>query len=115
MVIEAKLKTSDIDSVTTGQAANIQLLAYSSRKTPMLKGQVIYISEDVIEDTIKRGDFHYLCHIKVDEESLSELPAEILLLPGMPITAFIQTRAKTFIDFVLEPIISHARRALKEE
>lgn len=115
LVIEAKLKTSDIDSVTTGQKANIQLLAYSSRKTPMLLGKVIYISEDAIEDTVERGVFHYLCHIKVDKESLSELPAEILLLPGMPITAFIQTRAKTFIDYVLEPIISHARRALKEE
>ena len=115
LVIEAKLKTSDIDSVTTGQMANIQLLAYSSRKTPMLTGKVIYISEDAIEDTVERGSFHYLCHIKVDKESLATLPAETLLLPGMPITAFIQTRAKTFIDFVLEPIISHARRALKEE
>jgi HlyD family secretion protein/epimerase transport system membrane fusion protein len=115
LIIEAKLKTSDIDSVITGQLANIQLLAYSSRKTPMLTGKVVYISEDVIEDTIERGAFYYLCHIKVSEESLSELPAETLLLPGMPITAFIQTRAKTFIDFVLEPIISHARRALKED
>jgi HlyD family type I secretion membrane fusion protein len=115
LIIEAKLETSDIDSVTINQQANIQLLAYSSRKTPMLTGKVIYISEDVIEDVIEPGKYYYLCHIKVDEDSLVELPDQTLLLPGMPITAFIQTRARTFIDFILEPLISHSRKALRED
>ena len=115
LIIAAKLETSDIDSVQLNQLANIQLLAYSSRKTPLLTGKVIYISEDAIEDTIEQGSFHYLCHIKVDEQSLLNLPKQTLLLPGMQITAFIQTRARTFIDFVLEPLVSHSRRALREE
>jgi HlyD family secretion protein/epimerase transport system membrane fusion protein len=115
LIISAKLETSDIDSVHLDQLTNIQLLAYSSRKTPMLTGKVSYISEDVIEDTVEPGKYYYLCHIKVDEESLSDLSEETLLLPGMPITAFIQTRARTFIDFVLEPLISHSRIALREE
>lgn len=115
LIIAAKLETSDIDSVQLNQLANIQLLAYSSRKTPMLTGNVSYISEDVIEDTVNQGVFYYLCHIKVDEESLSNLSKDTLLLPGMPITAFIQTRARTFIDFILEPLISHSRKALREE
>lgn len=115
LIIAAKLNTSDIDSVHLNQPANIQLLAYSSRKTPMLTGKVSYISEDVIEDTIERGAFYYLCHIKVDEDSLSKLSNRTLLLPGMPIAAFIQTRARTFIDFILEPLITHSRKALREE
>ncbi len=115
LIIAAKLDTSDIDSVHLDQLANIQLLAYSSRKTPMLTGKVSYISEDVIEDTAERGVFYYLCHIKVDEDSLINLPKKTLLLPGMPITAFIQTRARTFIDFILEPLVTHSRMALREE
>ncbi len=115
LVIEGKLATSDIDSVHLDQVANIQLLAYSSRSTPMLTGKVAYISEDVIEDVANKGTYFYLCHIKVDEEELANLPKKTVLLPGMPITAFIQTREKTFIDFILEPIISHARKALREE
>lgn len=115
LIIEARLETSDIDSIYLHQLAHIQLLAYSSRKTPLLTGKVSYISEDVIEDTKQDGGYYYLCHIKVDQASLDELSDEILLLPGMPITAFIQTRARTFLDFVLEPIISHSRMALREE
>lgn len=115
LIIAAKLETSDIDSVQLNQLANIQLLAYNSRKTPLLTGKVIYISEDAIEDTVEKGKFYYLCHIKVDEESLLNLSKQTLLLPGMQITAFIQTRARTFIDFILEPLVSHSRRALREE
>ncbi len=114
LIIEAKLETSDIDSVYINQQANIQLLAYSSRNTPMLTGKVIYISEDVIENAVEPGSYYYLCHIKVDEESLSNLSDQTLLLPGMPITAFIQTRARTFINFILEPLITHSRKAFRE-
>jgi len=115
LIIEGKLATRDIDSVHLNQLAYIQLLAYSSRKTPMLTGKVTYISEDVIEDSIDKGVYYYLCHIKVDGSALDGLSDDILLLPGMPITAFIQTRARTFINFILEPIITHARRGLREE
>lgn len=115
LIIEAKIETSDIDSVHLDQRTNIQLLAYSSRRTPMLTGKIIYISEDVIEDTADPGVYYYLSHIKVDASSLAGLSDDILLFPGMPITAFIQTRPRTFIDFVLEPIITHARRSLREE
>jgi multidrug efflux pump subunit AcrA (membrane-fusion protein) len=115
LIIEARIETSDIDSVHLDQLANIQLLAYSSRKTPLLVGKIIYISEDVIEDTTEPGAYYYLCHIKVNVASLADLSKDILLFPGMPITAFIQTRARTFMDFILEPIITHTRRALRED
>ncbi len=115
LIIEAKIQTSDIDSVHLDQLAYIQLLAYSSRKTPLLRGKVNYISDDVIEDNIDRGVYFYLCHIKVDEASIADLAENVLLSPGMPITAFLQTRSRTFMDFILDPIVSHARRGFREE
>ncbi len=115
LIVEAKIGTSDIDSVYLNQTASIQLLAFSSRSTPRLEGKVVYISEDVIEDTIERGSYHYLCHIQVNDESLATLSKDIILFPGMPITAFIQTRARTFVDFILEPMITHSRKALRED
>ena len=115
LIVEAKIKTSDIDSVHIDQLAHIQLTAYNRRTTPMLEGKVTYISGDVLEDTVNRGTYYYLCHIKVDETALSQLADNIILFPGMPIAAFIQTRARTFIDFLLEPIIDNMRRAFREE
>ncbi|WAK00679.1 HlyD family type I secretion periplasmic adaptor subunit [Methylobacter sp. YRD-M1] len=115
LIVEAKIKTSDIDNVHIDQLAHIQLTAYNRRTTPMLEGKVTYISGDVLEDMVNRGTYYYLCHIKVDEAALSQLADNIILFPGMPIAAFIQTRARTFIDFLLEPIIDNMRRAFREE
>lgn len=115
LIIEAKINTNDIDNVHLGQAAHIQLSAYNRRTTPLLEGNVIYIAGDVIEDVVNRGEFYYLCHIQGAAESLKQLPEDIVLFPGMPITAFIQTRARTFIDFILEPIVDNMRRSLRED
>lgn len=115
LIIEAKINTGDIDNVHLNQEAHIQLSAYNRRTTPLLKGNITYISGDVIEDTINRGEFYYLCYIEGSAESLKELPEDIILFPGMPITAFIQTRSRTFIDFILEPIVDNMRRSLRED
>lgn len=114
LIIEAKIETSDIASVHLHQTALIQLLAYSNRTTPLLEGEVVYISGDVIEDVAGRDEFYYLCHIKTTAKFLSQIPENIILYPGMPVTAFIQTRARTFVDFMLEPIVDVMRLSLRE-
>ncbi len=113
LIIEAKINTSDISDVHVNQETYIQLSAYNSRTTPLLKGKITYIAGDVIEDKINRGQFYYLCYIQGDTEALKKLPENIILYPGMPITAYIQTRSRTFIDFILEPIIDNMRRSLR--
>jgi len=115
LIIEAKIKTSDISDVHVNQETYIQLSAYNSRTTPLLKGKITYIAGDVIEDTIKRGQFYYLCYIQGDTEALKKLPENIILYPGMPIVAYIQTRSRTFIDFILEPIVENMRRSLRSD
>jgi HlyD family type I secretion membrane fusion protein len=115
LIVEVKINTEDIDSVHVEQLANIQLVAYNRRKTPLLAGKIVYISGDVLENHAQPGNYYYLSHIKVDQESLNSLPDNVKLFPGMPISAFIQTREKTFIDFVLEPIVDSMRRTFREE
>ncbi len=115
LIIEAKIKTSDISDVHVNQETYIQLSAYNSRTTPLLKGKITYIAGDVIEDTINRGQFYYLCYIQGDTEALKKLPENIILYPGMPIVAYIQTRSRTFIDFILEPIVDNMRRSLRSD
>jgi len=115
LIIEAKIKTDDIDSVHIEQAVRIQLNAYNRRTTPLVDGVVTYIAGDVIEETRNPGSFYYLCHIRGTEKSLSQLPENIILYPGMPVTAFIQTRSRTFFDFILEPIMDNMRLSLRHD
>ncbi len=115
LIIEAKIRTDDIDSVSLEQTANIQLLAYNRRKTPLLAGKIKYISGDVLEEHTRPGEFYYLAHIEVDADALAQLAKNVKLFPGMPITAFIQTKQKTFSEFVLEPILDNLRHTFREE
>ena len=46
LIIEARLRPQDIDSVKRGQKATVRLTALSQRITPMVSGDVIYLSAD---------------------------------------------------------------------
>lgn len=115
LIVEVKIKTTDIDSVQVGQTADIQLSAYNRRKTPLLNGRVVYLSGDVILDPVKPGEYYYLSHIVADKKSLVSLPDNVKLFPGMPVSTFIKTRDRTFIDFMLEPIVDNMRRTFRED
>jgi HlyD family secretion protein len=50
LVIEARIRPQDIDSVKKGAEAEIRLTALNQRQTPMIRGKVIYISADSLAD-----------------------------------------------------------------
>jgi HlyD family secretion protein len=53
LIIEARVRPQDIDSVKHGQDAMVWLTALSQRVTPMVSGQVIYLSADTVADEKK--------------------------------------------------------------
>jgi epimerase transport system membrane fusion protein len=115
LILEVKIRTMDIELVHLGQNADIQLLAYNSRKVPHIPGKLIYVSGDAIEDRANSASpAYFLAHIRVEPSSLEELP-EVDLSAGMPVTAFIQTRDRTFMDMVLKPIEDSLARGLRRD
>ncbi|CAL1240107.1 HlyD family type I secretion periplasmic adaptor subunit [Candidatus Methylocalor cossyra] len=115
LVVEVKVKTNDIDLVHVAQRADLQLLAYNSRTVPHVGGSVVYVSGDALEDkTDPHTPRYYLAHIRVDEQELNKLP-NIRLAPGMPVTAFIQTRPKTFFEMLIKPFEDAVARGVRAE
>jgi epimerase transport system membrane fusion protein len=121
LVVEAKVRTNDVDSIYVGQRADIQLLAYNSRSVPHVDGTVVYISGDALQDpqpTNGQLTDYYLTHLRVDEESLGQLRSDhpnVFLTPGMSVTAFIQTKPKTFFDMLFKPFRDSVSRGLRIE
>ena len=114
LVVEVKVHTQDVDNVHLGQAAEVQLNAYNQRNTPLIDGQVAYVSGDALEDPRLPGSSFFLSHIRLDQAQLRRLP-EIAPSPGMPVTAFIKIKARTFMDYLLSPLTDHWRRTFREE
>ncbi len=122
LILEVRVKTSDVDKIYVGQKADVQLLAYNIRHIPHIDGQVSYISGDMLRDPQassngKLSEF-YLAHIRVDESALAAMQArypEIFLTPGMPVTGFIQTESRTFFDILIKPFRDSVSRGLRIE
>ena len=113
LIVEAKVKTQDIDSIHPGLVAKIQLGAYKSRLVPRLDGKIIYISADKFTDQ-HYGNSYYIAKIEIDEKQLSDLNVNVKLYPGMPVTVFIVKGTRTFLNYLISPIRDSFFKAFKE-
>lgn len=113
LVVEVKVANQDIDNVHIGQNAEVQLNAFNRRTMPLVDGQVTYVAGDAQEDPRAPGALYFMSHIQLDQTQLERM-TDIALSPGMPVTAFIKTRTRTFLDYLVSPLTDHWRRALRE-
>lgn len=113
LLIDAHLKPTDIAAVKIGQTAEVRLDAYSQRRMPMLLGKVIDVSADAMKERPDAQSF-FLVRVAVDKDSLDKLP-NVHLAPGMPAEVMVVTGERTLLDYVVMPITTSLRHALKEE
>jgi HlyD family secretion protein len=113
LIIEARVKPTDIDQISIGQKAIVHFSAFSSRTTPEMNGKVIKVSADSIVDKAS-GISYFVVIIEVPDSETAKL-GKNKLLPGMPAEAFIRTRNRTAISYLLKPLMDNLNRAFREE
>jgi epimerase transport system membrane fusion protein len=112
LIVEARVGIDDIDEVHAGMPADIRLIPYSQRSTPLFRGVVTYVSADRMTDEGTRVPY-YVANVTVDPESLKSAK-HVQLYPGMPAEVFIRTRDRTALEYLLEPMTNTLRRAARE-
>lgn len=110
LIIEARLNTSDIESINEGQKARVRLTAYNFRNTPMLDATVASISADRMQDEL---GYYYQLKLLIDKSVLEKYP-HITLAAGMPAEGIIINEKRTVLDYLLEPIKRGINRSLRE-
>jgi len=112
-IIETQTGVDSIKQLHLGQSADIRFTALPYRSTPLVLGKVAYISPDVLFDE-KTGVPNYQVHIKPDPTSLKAAGIS-KLDPGMAAEVYIQTDARTTLEYLLKPLTSTWLRALREQ
>ena len=112
LVIEARVELTDIDTVYPDLAAQVRLTAFSHLTTPILSGTVIQVSADRLVDQ-RTGAPYYEAQVVLDPGQPAL--ADLKLQPGMPAEVMILTGKRTAIDYLLKPIVTSFRRALREQ
>ncbi|APE42150.1 RTX toxin [Sulfitobacter alexandrii] len=113
LVIAARVLPIHIDQIAVGQQVNLRLSALDQRTTPELVGQVMQISADSIEDEIT-GNSYFRAEIALNPGEMEKLPEGTILLPGMPVEAFIRTGDRSPMAYLVKPVADYFARAFRE-
>jgi len=110
--ISARIDPVHVDEVFPGQPVTLKLTTYDSRTTPDVPGEVLRVSADALQDEATR-ETYYEAVILPDMSVLADLPG-VELVPGMPVEAFLRTRDRTPLSYLLHPVTVYFERAFRE-
>jgi HlyD family secretion protein len=113
LIVDAKVRPRDIDSVRSGLRARIILTAYSQRNLPYIYGTVRSVSADRLTDQ-RSGEAYFLARVEVDAKELEALQDEVELVAGMPADVLILTGDRTLFDSLFKPVADSFRYSFRE-
>lgn len=113
LIVEAKVRPSDIAYLSPGLKAIVKFTAYDFAIYGGLEAKVIHISADSITDD--KDESHYLVRVKTLKNHLGETADSFPIIPGMIAQVDILTGKKTVMDYLLKPILKAKQKALSEK
>jgi len=113
LVIAARVAAIHIDQVYLGQDVILRFSTFDSRTTPEFFGEVTQISADVFVDEASQGSF-YRAEIELKTDEIEKLPENLVLIPGMPVEAFLRTEDRTPIAYLVRPFTDYFAKAFRE-
>jgi membrane fusion protein, type I secretion system len=112
LIIEAKVRPSDIDVVKVGQKSWIRLTALNQRITPVVQGYVAYVSADRLNQA-ENGMPFYVVRVELDKEEVANVK-DFHALPGMPAEIYVNTGERTLIQYLFQPFLDSFSRSFRE-
>ncbi|WEK02898.1 MAG: HlyD family type I secretion periplasmic adaptor subunit [Candidatus Devosia phytovorans] len=113
LIVEVKIPRMQIDEVRQGEPATVRLTALNQRTTPVLDGEVIYVSADTIADAADMNHEVYIARVGIAPEQLARVEG-FHPTPGMPAEVFVKTRERTFLEYLVKPVTDSMSRAFHE-
>lgn len=114
LLVEAKIDPKDVAFLRIGMPASIKLTAFDYSIYGAIKGELIHISPDTLEDeTTRESRPYYLVKVKTVGELPTAFGKDNPIKPGMVASVNILTGTKTVLDYLLKPL-TRGREALKE-
>jgi adhesin transport system membrane fusion protein len=115
LLVETKIRPSDIGFLSPGQEATVKVTAYDFSIYGGLDAQVENITADTI--TTEKGDkteSFYIVRVRTKSTTFSASKKALPIMPGMVATVHIRTGKKTILNYLLKPIIKARYDAMRE-
>ncbi len=112
MIIEAKLKPSDVAFVYPGMKSKIKITAYDYAIYGTFEATVTSISPDAVLN--EKGESFYTVKLSSTEKILDKSGQPLEILPGMVAQVGIVTQQRTFFHYLFKPFIDISNNSFKE-
>ena len=112
LLVEARIRPSDIGFLHPGQKAKVKFSAYDFSILGGLDGEVVHISPDTIID--ENGDSFYLVRVETSRVFVGADGTELPIIAGMTVSVDVLTGKKSILDYLLKPILKTRQLALRE-
>ncbi len=112
LLIEAKIRPTDIGFIHLGQKATVKITAYDFSIYGGLEGEVENISPNTI--TTDKGESFYVAWIRTQKSTLDRDGQSHPLIPGMQTEVDILTGHRTVLQYLLKPILRAKESAFRE-
>ncbi len=113
LVVAVQVPTIHVDQVYPGQNVSLRFSTFNQRTTPELIGSVVHISADAFQDEVT-GQSYYRAEIQLADGEIAKLPAKEVLIPGMPVDAYLRTQDRTPLAYLLQPLSEYFVKAFRE-
>ena len=112
LVAEVRVSPGDIDQVRVGQPVRLLFSSLQAARTPEVEGTVRFISPEKIDDP-RTGQPYYRVHVAGYRGKL-RYAGGAQLANGMPVEAYITTESRSFMSYLLKPILDQIERAFTQ-
>lgn len=114
LIAELKLPVESVSDLKVGMPADVRLLAFQHRTTPVVEGRLVYVSADALAETQSPGQPpYYLAQIRLDAKSLKDADLDPLQA-GMPVEAYLKAHRRSTIGYFMDPVFQSLGRAFRE-
>jgi protease secretion system membrane fusion protein len=110
--VEVRIPTQLIDNVHPGLDADIHFPALDQFEVPRIPGRLVYVSADRLTEP-RNEESYFLGRIEVKPESMGLL-GKHQLQTGMPANVVIITGERSFLSYVVRPILARLQFAFTE-
>lgn len=113
LLVETRVKPSDIAFIRVGDRALVKVSAYDFSIYGGLDGRVVQVSADSIYDD-KEKEAYFTVVVQTDRNYLMSLGHPLPITPGMMTNTQIITGRKSVLTYLLKPLLKANNDALRE-
>ena len=113
LLVETRVKPSDIAFIKVGDRALVKVTAYDFSTYGGLDGRVVQVSADSIYDEVERQAY-FTVIVETDKSYLTVAGRRLPITPGMMTDTQIITGRKSILSYLLKPVLKARSEALQE-